>query len=126
MFDQVAVNALKRSLDKDYVSVSNAAAAFGQSIGAFRRTWIDTQKVRAHPFADQVLVDLKDLDGIRDLWQNYGTSSSIGRTLSRTRSLCPNLEKMGQMPAPDVLGHGARKVRLYPRSVSRLDHYLVV
>ncbi|MDH4457960.1 MAG: hypothetical protein QE272_04580, partial [Nevskia sp.] len=120
VFEGKAVRELKRSLEEDFVSLPAAASTMDQSIAEFRRTWVYTQTISAHRFANRTLVRSEDLGRIQDIWQDSGTSTSIGRTLNRQRWLCPNLQTMEQMPSPTIIGTGSSKVRLYLRGAQML------
>ncbi len=122
-YDAADVHELKRSLDQDFVSLAMAATKMGQSVPEFRRTWIYTGTISAQRFADRALISCEDLSRIRDIWLDSGTSTSIGRTLNRRRWLCPNLQKMEQIPPPTIVGTGATKVRLYARKTQALCKY---
>lgn len=123
VFDGDTVRSLKRLLDEDYVPISAAANSMGQSLAEFRRTWVYTQVIPVYAFVSRTLVKSEDLMRIQSMWQEHGTSTSIGRALNRPRWLCPNLEKMARMPAPTIIGAGSSKVRLYPRRNQLLKKY---
>lgn len=123
MFDKAVVLELSQTLNKEYMLAPAAARHLGQSVAEFRRTWISTGTIRTHQFADRALIARTDFRAVQQMWQDNGTASSIGRSLNRTRSLCPNLEKMRQLQPGIILGSGTRTARLYPRNAELLKHY---
>lgn len=123
MFDQAKSEELVQLLGRDFGDLESAAAVTGQTVHAFRRTWIGTGFVKARRFVGRELISVRDLSRIEAAWQEMATSSAIGTGLGRTRSLCPNLQKMGQLMPVTVLGAGRKKVRLYPRVAAPLARF---
>lgn len=124
-FDRSAVRRLARNVRDRYCSIDLAAEKTGQSVRAFRRTWIETGFAQGSSFAGRVLIRVEDQQRIEAAWRDLATSSAIGNNLGRTRSLCPNLQKIGRMPSPVVLGTGTRKVRLFRRDAESLARYAI-
>lgn len=122
-FDRERVGALAELLRFEYRDVRNAIDVIGQTHFEFRRTWIDTGFVHTRQFGGRELIAVSDIDRIAELWRTAATGTAIGRTLNRTRWLCPNLQKMNKLQPTAILGSGSRKVRLYLRNAEPLDRY---
>lgn len=123
MFDQAKSEALGQRLEVAFRDLESAASVTGQTVHAFRRTWIGTGFVKARRFAGRELISVRDMGRIEAAWKEMATCSAIGTALGRTRSLCPNLQKMGQLEPVTVLGTGRKKIRLYPRVAAPLDRF---
>lgn len=122
-FRKAEVLSLVARLNSDYQELEAAAEATGQSVHAFRRTWIDTGFISGHRFGNRTFIAHSDLQKVLSIWEEAATGAEIGRRLGRRRHLCSNLKKMGLLKPCYVLGTGSKKVFLYPRNDPLLLHY---
>lgn len=124
-FDRATATSLAERLAADYREISIAAKTTAQTVPAFRRTWIMTGFARVNRFGNRELITVADLERIESIWIEARSSSAIGSELGRTRSLCPNLQKMGELKPIRILGSGNKKIRLYPRNAEPLSRFQI-
>ncbi|WP_419616915.1 TniQ family protein [Thiolapillus sp.] len=122
-FRKAEVLSLAARLNQNYQDLEIAAEATGQSVHAFRRTWIDTGFINGHRFGNRTIIAYSDLQKVLSVWDEAATGTEIGKQLGRHRYLCSNLKKMGRLKPCYVLGTGSKKVFLYPRNDPLLRHY---
>ena len=122
-FESSKVTSLANLMEQSYQDIQEAARATGQSIHAFRRTWIDTGFIQAQRFAERTIIARKDIKKILSTWKEAATGSVISEQMGRRRYLCINLMKMGRLKPKLVLGSGTHKVYLYSRNDPALYLY---
>lgn len=118
------VYAIRDRVARAHLPLQTAATALNQTPAQFRRTWVDSGLVPVRRFGDQDLIGLVDLERLQTLWQQLATGSEIGRLTGRHRTLCSNLEKIGQLQPVQVIGAGTRKVKLYSRTAEAFARFL--
>lgn len=123
-FIEEDMHAIRDRVTQDYLPLLAAASRLSQTPSQFRRTWVDTGLISVRRLGDQDLVPLVDLESLQALWEQLATGSEIGRLTGRHRTLCSNLEKIGQLRPVRVIGTGTRKVKLYSRAAEAFARFL--
>ena len=116
IFRRQEANDLKLDIHTNFVELGTAANSLGQSLPAFRRTWLISKYISVFRFGRRSLLKKSDYRNIKSIWDKYTTSTHIARDLGRQRTLCLNLEKMGLLQPSITFGLGSRRVKLFPRS----------